>query len=288
VRSFTAENNVVDIAYMATFTTVPAVLGLLSFFQPHILSCNNFSRFQSAYRPGYSTETALLKVVSDIQLAAGEGKCTVLLGLDISAAFDAVDHAILCKRAESDFGICGTALKWLHSFVTDRLQYIAIGSERSETTALSTGVPQGSILGPLLFAFYVSPIGRVVHSHGLLYHQYADDVMLYTALLPSLNNDLAFIERCTSAVSSWFLENALLLNPDETEAVIFGARQRLAGFDSSSGIDVASSNVSFNDSLKLLGVTLDATLSFDKRVERCSQLHVSYKSSASHPAIAYC
>jgi len=133
----------------------------------------------------------------------------------------------------------------------------------------------------------MSAVGFVVHSHSLLYNQYADDLMLYTALVPSLNNDLAFIERCDSAVSSWFLKNALLLNPDKTEADIFGTRQRLAGFNSSPGIDIASSNVSFNDSLNLLGVTL-ATLSFDKRVERCSQLHVSYKSSASHPAIAYC
>ena len=74
----------------------------------------------------------------------------------------------------------------------------------------------------------MSPVDRVVYSHGLLYHQYADDLMLYAALVPSSNNDLAFIERCANAVSSRFLENDLLLNPNKTEAVIFGTCQRLA------------------------------------------------------------
>jgi len=94
----------------------------------------------------HSTELSLLMVVSDIEWAAGEGKCTVLLALDISAAFDAVDHVTLCRRAEWDYGIRGTALvalRWLQSFVSDRSQYIAIGLQRSATTALSSGVPPG-------------------------------------------------------------------------------------------------------------------------------------------------
>jgi len=148
----------------------------LAHLRPHVLSSVNFNRFQSAHRPGYSTETALLKVVNDIKHAAGEGNCSVLLALDISAAFDAVDHSVLCKRAQVKFGVNGTALDWLQFFVTDRLQYIAVGDERSETANLSSGVPQGSILEPLLFALYVSPIDDVVCSHGIRYHLYADEL----------------------------------------------------------------------------------------------------------------
>jgi len=92
-------------------------------------------------------------VVGDIERAAGNGMCTVLLALEISAAFDAVNHLILyCRRIESDFGVAGTALSWLRSFVSDRSQYAAVGSVKSETCALSSGVPQGSVLGPLSFA----------------------------------------------------------------------------------------------------------------------------------------
>jgi len=146
----------------------------------------------------------------------------VLLALDISAAFDADDHFMLCRRAECDFRIRGTALRWLQSFVSDRSQYIAIGLQQSATTALSSGVPQGSILGPLLFAMYLSPIDDVVRAHQMQYHQYADDLMLYTALVPSMFSDLTSVADCTDVVSTWFMENTLLLNPGNTEAVIFG------------------------------------------------------------------
>ena len=111
---------------LCTFSKILEKLALAR-LRPHVLSSVNFSRFQSAYRPsrpGYSTETALLKVVNDTEHVAGEGNCSVLLALDISAAFDAVDHSVLCKRAQVEFGVNGTVLDWLQSFVTDRSQYI--------------------------------------------------------------------------------------------------------------------------------------------------------------------
>ena len=164
----------------------------------------------------------------------------VLLELDISAAFDAVDHFMLCRRAECDFGIRGTALRWLQSFVSDRSQHIAIGLKQSATTALSSGVSQGSILGPLLFAMYMSPTDDVVRAHQMQNHQYANDLMLYTALMLSMFSDLTSVADCTDAVSTWFMNNALLLNPGKTEAVILGTRQRLAGLQCSAGAFVSS------------------------------------------------
>ena len=143
----------------------------------------------------------------------------------------------------------GTALDWLHwlqSFVTDRSQYIAVGDERSETANLLSGVPQGSILGPLLLALYVSPIDDVICSHGIQYHQYADDLMLYTALATKRFNVLSSLTECSEAVSEWFLQNALLLNPDKTEAVIFGTRQRLSTTDGTHDITVAGFSIHFS------------------------------------------
>ena len=118
----------------------------------------NYCKFQSAYRKGYSTETALLRVVNDIQRAAGNGRCTAVLALDISEVFDAVDHATLIDRALNVFGVHDVALDWLRSFVTERTQQIAVGSDKSAVFECSSGVPQGSVLGPLLFGMYVSPI----------------------------------------------------------------------------------------------------------------------------------
>ena len=104
--------------------------------------------YQSAYRPGHSTETALLKVVGDIQRAAGDGKCTVLLALDISATFDADNHSVLGGRVDTNFAINGTVGRWIESFVADRSQYVAVGAERSETARHASGVPRALIWAP--------------------------------------------------------------------------------------------------------------------------------------------
>jgi len=97
------------ITNLCTFSKILEKL-VLARLRPHVLATGNRSSLQSAYRSGYSTESALLKVVDDIERASGNGMCTVLLALDISAAFDAVNHLILCRRIESDFGVAGMAL----------------------------------------------------------------------------------------------------------------------------------------------------------------------------------
>jgi len=104
--------------------------------------------YQSAYRPGHSAKTALLKAVGDTERAAGDGKCTVLLTRDISAAFDAVDHSLLGAHVNTDFAIGGTVSRWIESFVADRSQYVAVGAERSETARHASGVPRALIWAP--------------------------------------------------------------------------------------------------------------------------------------------
>jgi len=137
---------------------------------------------------------------------------------------------------------------------------------KSETCALSSGVPQGSVLGPLLFAMYVSEIDAVIQSHSVQYRQYADDLMIYLSLVPKAFGDLSSLVGCSDAVSTWFLQNALLLNPEKTEAIIFGTRQRLAGTQTSAGVSVACTVVHFAEAVKLLGVTLDSALTFNQHV----------------------
>jgi len=95
------------------------------------MSTGNFSDFQSGYRGGHSTETALLKVVNDVVMSTCDRSTTVLLSLDIAAAFDTIDHSILLDRTSHDFGIHGSALSWLWSFVIDRHQYFAVGAQKS-------------------------------------------------------------------------------------------------------------------------------------------------------------
>jgi hypothetical protein len=113
---------------------------------------------QSAYRSGHSTETAVLKVASDIWNATNNGHTTLLGLLDLSAAFDTVDHDILLERLHKSFGIGGTLLDWLSSFVTNRTQTVKFHDVNATATHLNQGVPQGSVLGPLLFVLYTADV----------------------------------------------------------------------------------------------------------------------------------
>jgi len=189
-----------------------------------------------------------------------------LLALDISAAFDTINFDVLADRLKVDFGIDGIALEWLLSFLTDRTQYVTVGSSRSTPVACLSGGPQGSVLGPLLFALYSSPVDNVVSEHRLHLQQYADDTQLYMAVRPADNSPLEAASQCVRDVSRWFLENGTLLNPNKMEAVLFGTRAQRKKIDTSAGIDVTGANVAFSPSVKLLGVTLDEDLTVDRHV----------------------
>ena len=154
----------------------------------------SYCKFQWVYRKGYSTEMALLRVTSDIQRVTGDGRCTALLVLEISASLDSVDHATLIVRARNVFGVHDAALDWLRSFITERTQQIAIGSEKLAVFECTSGIPQDSVLGLMLFGIYVSPVGNVISQHNVQYHQYADDMELYVLLSPADLGNLSTIE----------------------------------------------------------------------------------------------
>jgi len=106
----------------------------------------------------------------------------LLIGLDLSAAFDAVDHEILLERLQTEFGVEGVPLTWLRSYLDGRTQYVKMGQHQSTATQLEVGVPQRSVLGPILVAVYASPVADVTAGHGVQCHQYADDTQLHLAM----------------------------------------------------------------------------------------------------------
>ena len=170
----------------------------------YLLGNNLFSSLQSAYRRHHSTETALLRVTNDFLMALDAGNEVLLVLLDYSAAFDTVNHAILLHRLEYRFGISGTVLNWLKSYLNDRSQYVTVKGCDSSSTPLCHGVPQGSVLGPLLFTLYVSPIEDIIKLHGLDAMFYADDTQIYVVLNPKEQAaDLQKLEACANDLKSW-------------------------------------------------------------------------------------
>ena len=119
--------------------------------------------FQSAYKAGHSTETALIRVQNDILRAIDDGQCVILVLLDLSAAFDTVDYKLLLDRLHRRFGIKGKAIAWLHSYLLERKQFVCVDNKRYSSRDLTCGVPQGSVLGPMLYTMYTAPLAEVIN-----------------------------------------------------------------------------------------------------------------------------
>ena len=144
----------------------------------HLQNIGTLPPVQSAYRRCYSTETAMTKVMSDIIMAADAGNVTLLPLLDLSAAFDTVDHAILLQRLHTTHCVTGKVLDWLRSYLFRRYQSVQFAEETSAPVLVLHGVPKSSVLGPLLFITYTSDIPGIITSEGLLCMCYADDTQL--------------------------------------------------------------------------------------------------------------
>ncbi len=147
--------------------------------------CVFFDSNQSVFRSGHSTETALLSVVEALRLARADSKSSILILLDLLAASDVVNHQILLSTLLAK-GISGTALQWFESYLSDRSFKVSWRGEVSKSQHLTTGVPQGSVLGPLLFSVYMPSLDSVLQKHGFSYHCYADDTQLYLSFHPDV------------------------------------------------------------------------------------------------------
>ena len=238
----------------------------------HVRLSSNTNVFQSAYRQFHSTETALLRILNDFYTSIDGKKITILVSLDLSAAFDTLDHSTMLHRLEHTFGVSGPALLWISTYLAHRTHYVRLDDASSDVLNCNIGVPQGSVLGPLLFALYVAPVSSVLESHRLSHHQYADDTQLYIGCaFDDLTNSLHLVNMCTSDLNEWFLLNGLCLNPDKSEAVFLGTNFQLKKCRSTTSLLVADKSISVSHDVKSLGVVIDEELSFDTHVDRLCQ-----------------
>jgi hypothetical protein len=184
----------------------------------HLSSHNLLNPFQSAYIKFHSTETALLSLHDHIIKAMGQKQITCLCLLDLSAAFDTIDHSILLERLSSWFGLNRTVLSWIASYLTNRSFHISLNNFESSSFPLQVGVPQGSVLGPLLFILYTTPLSHIISSCNTHHHLYADDTQLYVSFATtSFSDKISQLETTISSVQNWMTSNFLSLNPSKTE-----------------------------------------------------------------------
>ena len=225
--------------------------------------------YQSSYKSGHSTETALPSTKNDIHLSLSRGEATALVLLDLSAAFDTIDHSTLLSCLLDWFGVGGSALKWFSSYLTERYQSVKIGSTLSDLQKLLFGVPQGSVLGPLLFSLYTSPLSTLIGKHkGVNFHFYADDTQLYVHL-SHMNASPAFdkLNRCLQDVKEWMSASKLKLNPDKTEFILFGSKKQRESLNACFPIDILGNPLHPTESVRNLGVWFDSDFSFSKHVQ---------------------
>ena len=157
-------------------------------------------------------------------ISSDNGCISLLILLDLSAAFDTIDHSILLHRLEHMIGIKDSALAWLRSYLTGRYQFVHAHNEASCHTEVKYGVPQGSVLGPLLFSLYMLPLGSVIRKHGITFYSYADDTQLYLSMKPNDCTPVTKLVACLSDIKNWMTNNFLCLNSDKTEVMLIGPK----------------------------------------------------------------
>ena len=241
----------------------------------HMSSNSCHELFQSAYKRYHSTETALVRVQNDILRAIDDNYAVLLVLLDLSAAFDTIDHQKLFTILQSYAGIDGHALAWLKSYLTNRKQSVKINGATSSKTNLDFGVPQGSVLGPILFTIYTLPLAEIIRRHNINYHLYADDTQLYLTFKSSTDASThaeqakSKMEACIDDIRQWMNQNFLKLNEEKTEILLVNAPWRpQVPLET---VRIGSENVTLSEKARNIGIIINSSLSSHDHVSAICQ-----------------
>ncbi|KAJ8719480.1 hypothetical protein PYW08_011655 [Mythimna loreyi] len=243
------------------------------------LSLNSIiSPYQSGFRSGHSTVTALLKVTDDIRWAMDNKSLTVLVLLDFSCAFNSVDFDILLGILKS-INFSSSTLGWIDSYLRGRSQCVRLEEIFSDWCDLTAGVPQGSVLSPLLFTIFINTVTRFITSN---FHLYADDLQLYRHFsLDDADSAINAMNRDLEAIDQWAKSFGLLVNPSKSQALIIGSRyyRNALNISALAPLSLNGSTIKYTDTAKNLGVLIDSNLSWRAQVNEVSRkVHFSFHS----------
>ena len=250
---------------------------LLPFLEKNNILCGN----QHGFRAGKSTETALTAFCDEVRQLIDAGECPAGIFCDLSRAFECVEHGRLVSKLES-YGLRGVAGRWIVSYLLERRQYVSVKQIRSnhlqyyasDLLNVLTGVPQGSVLGPILFLLYINDLGKYVDCNGSTVTLYADDA----SFLISGESQMLLKSRCNSALeraAEWFASNSLYLNGNKTTMVQFHSYQKR--INQPLQVGTGQWVVSPSHSVRFLGLYVDENLNFR---DHCT--HLMSKLSSAH------
>ena len=205
-------------------------------------------------------------MVNDLLQASDSGHVFILSLLELSAAFDTIDHDILIRRLHTTLGCSGTVLDWFTSYLSFRTQSVLVG-HASTPSALKCGVPQGSVLGSLLFTLYTQSLSICQSGHS--YHFFADDSQLHNSSFPSDFPVLVHsLKDCIEYVAEWMCDSMLKMNHDKTELIAIGTKPKISQVTLSlTPVSISGHNIPFSQSVRNLGVFMDETLSMDVHIK---------------------
>ena len=220
-------------------------------------------------KKNHGTQTALLKLTEDIYDTIDDSEITLLVLLDFSKAFDTVNHRLLLAKLNI-LGFQEDTCKWILSYLSDRQQKVQTQDDSSNWSSILNGVPQGSILGPLLFTILISDMRLTIWNGS--YITYADDTNLYwESSIETIHETLNTANSVTSNISKYCIDNCLRLNNDKCKYMFLGTKYAINEVNLLNLSDIKVNNIVMErvDHVKILGVTFDEVLSWRKQVNLC-------------------
>jgi hypothetical protein len=240
----------------------------------YVAKHNLLNDCQSGFRANHSTTTALLKVVDDITSNIEEDRVGILILLDFSKAFDKVDHAILLSKLCCEYNFSRSACQLIHSYLHLRRQSVKYLDTFSDTIFITSGVPQGSILGPILFSLYINQIGQSFQqTNNIYYHLYADDLQIYSfGHVKAVGDVINNLNLALSNVSDWSNLNNLQINPVKSQAIILSSKKHIG--EPSNHLVINNHRINFYPKVKSLGLIIDNKLNWSAHVNNlCGKIY---------------
>ena len=241
---------------------------IIDFLEEHSF----ISMDQSAYLKRHSTQTSLHRVIDDWLENVNDGAITGACLLDISKCFDSINHTILLKKLEM-YGITSTKQKWFSSYLRGRKQIVKFHQETSEFCDITCGVPQGSVLGPILFLLFINDISNFT-VEGCVLNMYADDVIIYTS--GTSKDELEYrLQVCIDNISNWYSMNKLCVNKKKSNVMVIGSKWQLKSLNPDDfTISVDSDKLLLAKQAKYLGLWVRNDLSWDDHIlELCRKMY---------------